>query len=331
MVRGAHRSARSLAFATIACLPLIACVEPGPGVARSAPSATTMAGQRAEERFVQVVAHRACSSHAPENSISAITACRTAGVDVIEIDVRQSADGELVLMHDDTVNRMTDGIGRVEDLTWSELSRLNLREAHGGNDTPLTDLTVPRLGEALDAAGETMLVNLDVKDTQVFRSVLALLRKRGGGANIIVKSALPPSSAQFTQFDGITPVRFMPVVRQCNEEIRSDPELFCVERGREVARAYDGHPVYGYELIFTDDRFLADFAKSQRDTPQGAGRRIWVNALLPQHAAGHTDALALTDPDAHWGRLVDLGATIIQTDYPARLKAYLAGRGQHQP
>lgn len=64
-----------------------------------------------------VVAHRGASSLAPENTMAAVRKALELNVDIIEIDVHRSYDGELVVIHDDTVNRTTSGKGRVKDFT----------------------------------------------------------------------------------------------------------------------------------------------------------------------------------------------------------------------
>lgn len=92
---------------------------------------------------VIVLAHRACWHTAPENSIAAIAACHTLGVDMVEIDVRRSKDGQLVVMHDESVDRTTNGRGAVTDLTGVEIRALRLRDKSGGLDAPFTDQHVP--------------------------------------------------------------------------------------------------------------------------------------------------------------------------------------------
>jgi len=61
------------------------------------------------------------------------------------------------------------------------------------------------------------------------------------------------------------------------------------------------------------------------------GARLWVNTLSvsPEKSAGHTDALALKNPDLHWGRLIELGVNMIQTDEPERLLDYLECKSMH--
>lgn len=72
-----------------------------------------------------VFAHRGASGYAPENTLAAFDLARRMGATGIETDVRLSRDGLLVLAHDERVDRTTDGTGRVADLTWDELARLD--------------------------------------------------------------------------------------------------------------------------------------------------------------------------------------------------------------
>src|SRR5262245_22912101 len=92
---------------------------------------------------VLVTAHRAAHDVHPENSIAAIERAIEIGVDVIEIDTRLTKDGVVVLMHDDSVDRTTDGKGKVKELTFAEIRKLRLKGADGN----LTDQRVPTLIE----------------------------------------------------------------------------------------------------------------------------------------------------------------------------------------
>lgn len=107
-----------------------------------------------------VIAHRGGpgGSGAPEGTISAFEASIAAGADWLEFDVRRTADGALVVLHDDTVDRTTDGTGRIADLTLTEVRAL---DAGGGARIPtveeIVDLAkragVPILPEIKDGAG----------------------------------------------------------------------------------------------------------------------------------------------------------------------------------
>ncbi|MBQ2012156.1 MAG: glycerophosphodiester phosphodiesterase family protein, partial [Bacteroidaceae bacterium] len=84
-----------------------------------------------KSKYVTVVAHRGDWRNSPENSIQAFKSCIEMGVDMIEIDVRKTKDNELVIIHDATVDRTTNGKGKVSDLTLEEVKKLRLRAGHG--------------------------------------------------------------------------------------------------------------------------------------------------------------------------------------------------------
>lgn len=71
-----------------------------------------------------ILGHRGAPFAAPENTLAAFRRALAAGADGIEADVQRSADGRLLLLHDDTVERTTDGAGRVGELPWSALAAL---------------------------------------------------------------------------------------------------------------------------------------------------------------------------------------------------------------
>lgn len=72
-----------------------------------------------------IIAHRGGAALAPENTLAAIREGLRLGAQAVEVDVRRTADGELVLMHDERVGRTTDGTGVVGELTWDEISQLD--------------------------------------------------------------------------------------------------------------------------------------------------------------------------------------------------------------
>ena len=77
-----------------------------------------------KSKYVTVVAHRGDWRNSPENSIQAFKSCIEMGVDMIEIDVRKTKDNELVIIHDATVDRTTNGTGAVKDMTLAEMDAI---------------------------------------------------------------------------------------------------------------------------------------------------------------------------------------------------------------
>jgi glycerophosphoryl diester phosphodiesterase len=95
----------------------------------------------------------------PENSVSSFEAAMREGADGIELDVEITMDGKLIIMHDDTVDRTTDCTGCVSELTFDQVRQCRLLD---GEENP-TDEHPPTLAEAYAAAGETALVNVELK------------------------------------------------------------------------------------------------------------------------------------------------------------------------
>jgi len=109
-------------------------------------------------KIILIAANRGVHNDFPENSMSAFTKAIELGVDVIEIDIRNTKDNFLVIMHDDTVDRMTNGKGRVNELTFEEIGKLRLKF-----NGQLTDEKIPTLEEVLMLAKGKILVDLDIK------------------------------------------------------------------------------------------------------------------------------------------------------------------------
>lgn len=112
---------------------------------------------------VLVSGHRGDRVNGLENTMTAIKLAVNAGVDMIETDVRMTLDGELILMHDETVDRTTDGTGRVCDLTLEQIQALNAAVHSNGRFDPEPPAT---LREFLTFCQEhpTLLLNIELKD-----------------------------------------------------------------------------------------------------------------------------------------------------------------------
>lgn len=267
-----------------------------------------------------VVAHRGCHNpaprhglpSAPENSLAALDHCVTIGADVMETDVRRTRDGHLVIMHDDVVDRTTDGHGPIAAKTLAELSSLRLRENEGGADAPLTDERVVTLEEMLAKARGRIVLNLDVKDA-IYGEVTALVRRLGASDRVIVKAYAGIGSPPLAE---LPPYDATPFIAMLSSSDASGTELPAI-----VARQISGarRPL-GFEVPRMSCAALPDLAIAARR----AGGRLWANSLW----AGYVDGIggdvdALRDPDAVWGRLYRGGVSMIQTDEPEALRNYV--------
>ena len=109
---------------------------------------------------IYVAAHRGWRSQYPENTMPAFRAAMELGVDQIETDVRVSRDGELVLIHDATVDRTTNGIGKVIDKTFAELRALDA-SAHMGEQ--FHGVQIPTLIELMELIKDHPTMTLDIE------------------------------------------------------------------------------------------------------------------------------------------------------------------------
>lgn len=106
------------------------------------------------------IAHRGASAYAPENTIAAFDKAVEQGADAIELDLHLSRDGELVVIHDDTLDRTTDGSGPVHEQSLEELRRLDAGRWFG---EVFAGQRIPRLDEVLDRFAGKVQLALEIK------------------------------------------------------------------------------------------------------------------------------------------------------------------------
>ena len=137
-----------------------------------------------------IYGHRGASGYAPENTLEAFRLAMDMGADGFELDVHLSADGELVVIHDETVDRTTNGTGFVKDLTLAQLKTL---DACNGMEN-YRGARIPTLGEVLDLIRDTHhVVNVEVKTDGCFypwieEKCLALAREKGVEERVLYSS-----------------------------------------------------------------------------------------------------------------------------------------------
>lgn len=261
---------------------------------------------------VLVVAHRADWRNAPENSLQAIRNCIEMGVDMVEIDLKKTKDGHLILMHDKTIDRTTTGKGRPEDFTLEELRKFRLRS---GTNHP-TAHVIPTFEEVMQLCKGKIMVNVD-KGYDYFNEAYAILEKTGTTQQCIMKASLPYVRVKAEHDDILKKMIFMPVVALNKENAES------------IIDGYMTHmkPV-AYELVFSKDN---PEVKQLIEKVRTSGARIFINSLWPELCGGHDDDRAVEQhqPDESWGWIIGQGAKLIQTDRPALLIEYLKEKGLH--
>ncbi|MCF6277345.1 MAG: hypothetical protein L3J16_01145 [Anaerolineales bacterium] len=140
-----------------------------------------------------IFAHRGASTHAPENTLAAFELAFAQGADGIELDAKLSADGEVVVIHDTTVERTTNGQGRVADLSLSALREL---DAGSSFSDKFAGERIPTLDEIFAAVGDKLFINVELTNYRTRHDDLAakvanLVIKHGLEERILFSSFLP--------------------------------------------------------------------------------------------------------------------------------------------
>ena len=265
---------------------------------------------------VVVISHRGDWRNYPENSIPAIESVIRMGVDMMELDVKMTKDSVLVLMHDKTINRMTNGKGLVSDITYDSLMTFNMKRAHN----VLTDsIKVPTLREALLCCKDRILVNVD-HAYPYYKEIVELANELGVTGQVLMKGKSSIDKVNEDMSKHEHNLLYMPII-DINKP--KGQALFAEYQERGVVpMAYEVCWQYPGEEI---DSCVAKILES--------GSKAWVNTLWPSLCGGYGNdddaAFDAADPADVYGQYLDMGFSMIQTDRPELLIDYLRSVGRH--
>lgn len=258
---------------------------------------------------IKVVAHRGDWRNAPENSLPAISYSITMGIDMVEIDIRQTKDGHLVLMHDTSIDRTTKAKGLVKDYTLAQLKELYLVDGIGA----LTPYKIPTLEEALNLTKGQIMVNLD-KSYEIIDKCVAIAKKTNTLDQIVFKANKTRQQFQADWGEYKDIINFMPIIKLTNPN------------AKEVIKDYIeyGNP-FGFETI------IPQYTKEVKEILELISIKqipIWMNSLWDKQNAGHGDEKAMQNNQIYnW--YIDNKASYIQTDRPQVLVDYLRTKNLH--
>jgi glycerophosphoryl diester phosphodiesterase len=139
-----------------------------------------------------VCAHRGASSSYPENTVPAFQAAAKLGAQMIEFDVWLTRDGQAVIMHDPSVNRTTDGHGKIAELTLAEIRAL---DAGGKKGSQFKGLKVPTLEEALAVMPTNVWLNVHLKEGAAAARIAAAALKQTHRLHQAVLACTAPAAA----------------------------------------------------------------------------------------------------------------------------------------
>lgn len=259
------------------------------------------------KNYVLAVSHRGDWRSAPENSLQAIQRCIDLGVDIVEIDVRKTKDGHLILMHDKTVNRTTNGRGKVSELTLKQIKDLRLRNACGIKGSKIT---VPTLEEAMTLSKNKILVNLDKIEGDLVAEAYQILKKTKTVKQAILKGRVSADKMNKKYGSIMKEIVYMPIV---NYSLKK-PNQFITDYNKSI------NPI-AYELLFSSVE-TKNFKEIKRLNNQN--KTVLAIALWDELCAGYTDEkMLLEGAEASWGQLIKFGINAIMTDRPSELINYL--------
>jgi glycerophosphoryl diester phosphodiesterase len=236
-----------------------------------------------------VISHRGYHLHVPENSIAAIEQAIKVGVDFVEIDLRTTKDGYLILSHDGSVNRMTDGKGNVRDLTLAQIQSLTL---HSPDSTDKKVYTIPQFKAVLAACKGRINIYLDFKEADV-KETYRQIREAGMEKQIVVYINKPE---QYPQWRAIAPQMPLMASLPRNTSTAAQFEAFMKETPVEVLDNV------------TDTALLA--------TVNQRGVAVWLDVEGPNESP------------SLWNAVIQKGVQGMQTDHPEALVKYLVAQGK---
>lgn len=241
-----------------------------------------------KEGRYQVCAHRGYWKEAPENSVKAIERAIHNEIDYIEIDVRKTKDGKLILMHNSTIDKTTNGTGKVSDLTYDEITSYYMY--HDGN---LTNERVPLLSEALMSARGKIYVDIDMKISD-YRSVYEVVRKCGMLSQSMFTVYEIPNAAKLLNID---------------KEVTVFPVIYSMEDLDSYMNLAKNLSIVQFNPRTWKDEIL--------NKAYNNGIAGFMNVYI------NSDETPVKDNYRKIDEFVKLKGTVVQTDFPVEVKTYL--------
>ena len=269
-----------------------------------------------QSKNVVVICHRGDWRNYPENSIPAIESIIKMGVDVMELDLKMTKDSVLVLCHDRTIDRTTNGKGRVSDITYDSLMTFHLKKGHGvTTDT----LKMPTLRQALECCKDRIVVNVD-QGYEFYDQVLAITEELGVTDQILIKGKKPVKEVEEKMAQHPHNMMYMPII-----DIQKPSGKALFDEYMET-----GTVPLAYEVCWGS--WTPEVEDCMKKIVE-SGSKLWINSLWPSLCGGFGNdddaAFASGDPASVYDKYISRGVTMIQTDRPEMLINYLRSRGLH--
>lgn len=238
-----------------------------------------------------VIAHRGDHTHNAENTLAAYQNAIDAGADYVEVDLRTTKDSQLVIMHNSTINYMTEEKGNVSDYMFDSLRKIPVRDPQ---HPEWGKYTIPTFKEVLALCKGKINIYLDFKNASV-KSTYNEIVSAGMEKHVIVYINEPH---QFTEWRAIAPL--MPLMISLPVKVKSKDEMYALLDSINID-ILDGN--------FDEYNSATVLAAKQKNVP------IWADIQSKDENA------------ERWDKALALGLEGLQTDNPGALIGYLKLKG----
>lgn len=240
---------------------------------------------------IMICAHRGSHETAPENSLASITEAINNNIGMVELDVRQTKDGVLVLMHDATINRTTNGTGTLSNMTYQELLQFYLKKPDG----TLTTERIPTLEQVLELSRGQVYINIDVDDQKSPPIKVYKMVKQYGMVNQVMFF-----SSFYADINSL---------HLQNSSVIAMPTIY----NQNDFNSYSNSNLNIKVVHFNDNSLNANLVNQAK----AKGWFIFENAYINTNASPNSDSYLQINT------FINLGGDIVQTDYTTLIKNHL--------
>ena len=234
-----------------------------------------------------VIAHRGDHMEVPENTLAAYEKAIELGADFIETDLRTTKDGQLVIMHDATVDRMTNGKGKIKDLNYKQVKELKVINK---NKPGTTEYSIPTFTDVLNTCKGKIGIYLDFKDADP-EKVFALIKEAGMERNVIV---------------------YLNKEEQYYQWKKAAPQIPLMSS-----------PPGNAKDIAAFQQFLNKWNISILDGSSGEYNEEMLKTADANNVAIWLDVQSEDEGPVKWDKAIQQGVKGLQTDHPGKLIQYL--------
>lgn len=253
-------------------------------------------GSPKRSKDFRITGHRGAAGLAPENSLEAVRVALKSGVDRIEIDVHQTKDNQIVVIHDFSVDRTTNGKGQIKDLTLEQIKSFNIKNP----DNSVSDLKIPTLGEVIETIGDSSILLIEVKKEKelypgIEQRIVDIILSHHASGRCIIQSF--------------------------NDEVLS--QVHAIEPGLELHKLFVAKlPLFS--IIF-DGKLKCKKLKSYDYVSEFSVYYPFVTRALIKkvHKLNKKINVWTVDDTIKMKKLIDIGVDGIITNYPDKLKNQL--------